>query len=84
MLRYVDDKMLPALASAIVLQAIKDYKRLLRGEYIPKESIPNLERFFKGHYCHDLMAIAGLDVHPDNMIKGIREHLDQIDKHWQF
>lgn len=78
------DKMLPVLASAIVVQAIKDYKRMLRGEYIPKESIPHIEQFFKSSYCQDLMFVAGLEVDPDRMIDSIRQHLDQVDKHWQF
>ena len=80
----VQDLLLPALAAAVVLQAIKDYKLIIRGGYVPKESRESLERFLTSEYCHDLMTVAGLEVDPEKMISEIKKHIFQTDKHFQF
>lgn len=80
----VQDLLLPALASAVVLQAIKDYKLIVKGGNVPTENRESLERFFRSEYCRGLMVVAGLEVDPDRMITEIKKHVNQIDKHYQF
>lgn len=57
-----DDDNYKQLASAIVVQAIKDYKKLLKKEHLkPKEEREkaNIERFFKSRWGESLTELDG-------------------------
>lgn len=70
----ISDKYLPVLAAAVLLQAVKDYKWLLRGRHIGRQTTESMERFFRSSWCDSLMDVAGFHVDPERIIEETRKN----------
>lgn len=61
-----------ALAEAIILQAVKDYRRALKAKN--KDKIDEVEKFFRGRHFARLT-----ELDPEMLIRALRNEIENLD-----